>query len=229
MGTRRQRRIVLIGLVAVAALAVWAGENLVEARVRIVEPGRLVRGAWQKPVPLRRILDREGIRTVATLTAINTDDPKYVEQEEVIESTGVGWVLIPMRGSTATLDQLTEAADLLADPERQPVFFHCVGGHHRTGLVHAAYRIRHQGWTAEEAWNELLTFPWTRPDADRDRQDRRVIEAFAVREQTHPRRPLEPDREDLIEVAPSPPRLDHPGFDDRDRDRRGGLLATERR
>ena len=47
---------------------------------------------------------------------------------------------------------MAEAADLLADPNRQPVFFHCVAGHHRTSLTHAAYLIRHAGYSAEQAW-----------------------------------------------------------------------------
>lgn len=174
---------IVVGLAALAATAatlVWS--EFVETRVRVVEPGRLVRGAWQRPGPLGRLLRRERIKTVVTLTAINRDDPKYLSQNEVIERSGVDWIIVPMRGSTATLDQLARAADLLADPRRQPVFFHCVGGHHRTGLVQAAYRIRHQGWSAGRAWRELAALPWTRPDARSDRSDRRVIEAFAALE-----------------------------------------------
>ena len=93
---------------------------------------------------------------------------------------GTGWIIVPMRGSRATLEQMAEAADLLADPARRPVFFHCVAGHHRTSLVHAAYRIRHEGWSAERAWREVAGLPWARPHADIG--DRRLIEAFAARE-----------------------------------------------
>ncbi|CAN5904979.1 hypothetical protein BH23PLA1_BH23PLA1_14450 [soil metagenome] len=150
-----------------------------EKRVAVVAEGRLIRGAWQRPVPLRRIIERERIRTIVTLTAINQDDPKYVDQSGVVDGVGVDWVLVPMRGSTATIEQMAEAADLLADPDRQPVFFHCVAGHHRTSLVHAAYRIRHEGYSAERAWRELADLPWTRPEAEADRADRRLIEAFA--------------------------------------------------
>ncbi|MBX6315784.1 MAG: dual specificity protein phosphatase family protein, partial [Isosphaeraceae bacterium] len=81
--------------------------------------------------------------------------------------------------SRATLEQMEEAADLLADPKRQPVFFHCVAGHHRTNLAHAAYLIRHHGYSAERAWRAVASLPWSRPDADED--DWRLIEAFAAR------------------------------------------------
>ena len=84
-----------------------------------------------------------------------------------------------MRGSRATLEQMAAAADLLADPGRQPVFFHCVAGHHRTSLVHAAYLIRHRGYSAEQAWQAVSSLPWARPDAEVDRNDRFLIEAFA--------------------------------------------------
>src|SRR5262245_40097171 len=81
----------------------------VEKRVRVIAPGRLVRGAWQSSEALRGLIERERIRTVVTLTAINRDDPKYVRQAEVVRRTGVDWVIVPMRGSRASLDQMAQA------------------------------------------------------------------------------------------------------------------------
>ena len=160
------------------APVVW--DEVAEKRVAVVEPGRLLRGAWQRPWPLRRLIARERIRTIVTLTAINRDDPKYVRQVQVVRDTGVAWVIIPMRGSRATLAQMAAAADLVADPRRQPVFFHCVAGHHRSSLVHAAYLIRHRGYAAPKAWSVVAALPWARPRADG--ADRRLIEAFAAAE-----------------------------------------------
>lgn len=173
-----------LGFASVLTLvAVNRWDDWFEKRVRTVVPGRLVRGAWQRPRPLEKVLAREKIRTIVTLTAINRDDPKYVAQNAVVQRTGVDWIIVPMRGSSATLDQMAEAADLLADPKHQPVFFHCVAGHHRTSLVHAAYLIRHEGWSAERAWDAVARLPWTRPEAPADGDDRRLIAAFAAREQ----------------------------------------------
>ncbi|WP_143206341.1 fused DSP-PTPase phosphatase/NAD kinase-like protein [Singulisphaera sp. GP187] len=178
---KRRRAIVLTLLGLPTALGLGSAlfrDDLLEKRVAVLEPGRLVRGAWQRPGPLRRIIERERIRTIVSLTAINRDDPKYVAQAKVVRETGVEWIIVPMRGSRATLDQMAEAADLLADTKRQPAFFHCVAGHHRTSLVHAAYRIRHEGWSASRAWDEVASLPWARPS--RDREDRQLIEAFAA-------------------------------------------------
>ncbi len=184
--TRRRtfRLLTALTLLAVtaAALVSYQYSQHAESRVRSILPGRLIRGAWQPPAALASILKREQIRTVVTLTAINTNDPKYVAQKPIVDAAHVRWLLIPMRGSTATLDQMAQAADLLADPANQPVFFHCVGGHHRTSLAHAAYLIRHQGKSADQAWAEIQSLPWTRPSAPRDQQDQALIRAFAARE-----------------------------------------------
>jgi hypothetical protein len=177
----------VLALLAVAgwtAAALWSGPG--QKRVRVVVPGRLVRGAWQSPEALRSLIERERIRTVLTLTAINPDDPKYVGQAAVVNRTGVDWVIVPMRGSTATLEQMARAADLLADPARQPVFFHCVAGHHRTSLTHAAYLVRHAGFSAEEAWKAIAGLPWTRPQAPADHNDRALIEQFARLQSSFP-------------------------------------------
>jgi protein tyrosine phosphatase (PTP) superfamily phosphohydrolase (DUF442 family) len=128
---------------------------------------------------LRSIIARERIKTILTLTAINREDPKYVAQAKVVAETGVEWVLIPMRGSRATLEQMALAADILGDAARQPVFFHCVAGHHRTSLAHAAFRIRHEGWSAEAAWAEVAGLPWASWWSSSDRNDRELIMAFA--------------------------------------------------
>ncbi len=146
----------------------------------VVVPGRLIRGAWQSPDGLRAIIAREHIKTIVTLTAINRDDPKYVGQAKVVSETGVRWLFVPMRGSTATVEQMAQAADLLADPECQPVFFHCVAGHHRSSLAHAAYLIRHCGWSAAAAWKEVASLPWARPAATADQNDRALIDEFAT-------------------------------------------------
>ncbi len=179
-GRSRRSAVACLTLVVGCALAfVSMGDGKAEKRVRVIESGRLVRGAWQSPEALRQIIARERIKTIVTLTAINRDDVKYVGQAEVVRQTGVNWIIIPMRGSTATPDQMAEAADLLADPGRQPVFFHCVAGHHRTNLTHAAYLIRHGGCSAEQAWSAVSEFPWTRPSATADQNDRALIEDFA--------------------------------------------------
>jgi len=167
---------------AVLAAALFLGvhrDDWFEKRVQVVVAGQLVRGAWQRPGPLQRLVNRERIRTIVTLTAINSGDSKFRDQARLVREMGIRWLIVPMRGSRATPEQMALAADLMADPTRQPVFFHCVAGHHRTSLAHAAYLIRHQGYTAEQAWQAISSLPWSRPDSAVDRNDRLLIEEFA--------------------------------------------------
>ena len=194
--SRVKRRIVIsVAFVAASVIAALVSHairviSMGEKRVHVVERGRVIRGAWQSPAGLRSIIERERIKTIVTLTPINHDDPKYVEQAAVVGEMGVNWVFVPMRGSRATLDQMVEAADVLADPKLQPVFFHCVAGHHRSSQAHAAYLIRHRGWTAERAWDEVSALPWARPLAPADLDDKALIEAFARSQQFVPRKAL---------------------------------------
>ena len=187
-GSRTMRLAALLLALGIGtiAIAVWTCSR--ERRVQVIEPGALVRGAWQSSGALRSIIARERIKTLVTLTAINTDDPKYVEQARVVAHLGVGWRLVPMHGSTATLEQMAQAADLLADPTLQPVFFHCVGGHHRTSLAQAAYLIRHRHFSAEQAWSAIASLSWTRPEAPADQRDHALIAEFARHEALSPAR-----------------------------------------
>lgn len=169
---------IMLSLAAAALVMIRRNINS-EKHLQVVVPGRLIRGAWQSPDVLRAIIAREHIKTIVTLTAINPDDPKYVGQAKVVSETGVRWLLVPMRGSTATVEQMAQAADLLADPKCHPVFFHCVAGHHRSSLAHAAYLIRHCGWSADAAWNEVASLPWARPASSADQNDRALIDEFA--------------------------------------------------
>jgi protein tyrosine/serine phosphatase len=44
---------------------------------------------------------------------------------------------------------------LVDDPANQPVYVHCVGGHHRTGVMTAVYRMAQDGWNADRAYTEM--------------------------------------------------------------------------
>jgi tyrosine-protein phosphatase SIW14 len=46
---------------------------------------------------------------------------------------------------------------LVGDPQNCPAFVHCLYGADRTGVMCAAYRIKVQGWTVDEAIKEMTT------------------------------------------------------------------------
>ncbi len=95
-----------------------------------------------------------GIRTVINLTS---DDAESNEQT-MVEKVGMKYYQIPMNTHVSpTIAQLGEFLRIVNDPASQPVYVHCVGGRHRTGVMTAVYRMT-QGWTADQAYKEMKQY-----------------------------------------------------------------------
>jgi len=75
------------------------------------------------------------------------------------ERAGMKFVRIPMstseRPSQAAIDQFLS---LVNDRANQPVYVHCMGGRHRTGVMTAVYRMTGEGWTADRAFSEMKQY-----------------------------------------------------------------------
>jgi protein tyrosine/serine phosphatase len=54
--------------------------------------------------------------------------------------------------------RIAQRAQIVNDPANQPVYVHCVGGRHRTGVMTAAYRMTQDGWTADRAFSEMKQY-----------------------------------------------------------------------
>ena len=156
------RRVLIAGLVVLAGEQAWRhGRDYVFAdRFAVVEPGRLFRGAWQQPWPMRRLVRDYHIKTVVAL-AHPADNPLAVREKALSQELGFRWIHIPIVDDRTTTDghtlyeQLDRAADALADPANQPVYFHCHHGINRTSMTQMAYRMKHCGWTLEQASREI--------------------------------------------------------------------------
>ncbi|MCI0411376.1 dual specificity protein phosphatase family protein [bacterium] len=95
-----------------------------------------------------------GIRTVINLTS----DDAEADEKSLVENAGMNYYQIPMTThQPPTTTQLTEFLRLVNDPASQPVYVHCVGGRHRTGLMTAVYRMT-QGWDADQAYKEMKQY-----------------------------------------------------------------------
>ena len=57
-----------------------------------------------------------------------------------------------------TAEELARFLAIVNDPAHQPVFVHCVGGKHRTGVMTAVYRMTQHAWTADQAFKEMKQF-----------------------------------------------------------------------
>jgi protein tyrosine/serine phosphatase len=53
---------------------------------------------------------------------------------------------------------VTRFLSIVNEPSLQPVFVHCQGGRHRTGVMTAVYRMTQDQWTADQAYAEMKKF-----------------------------------------------------------------------
>ena len=99
-------------------------------------------------------LKRFGIKTVIDLR----EDYKK-DEESSVRDLGMHFFRIPLKTRVAaTEEQTTYFLNLVNDSANWPVYVHCKGGRHRTGAMTGIYRITHDGWNAEQVWEEMKKY-----------------------------------------------------------------------
>ena len=69
------------------------------------------------------------------------------------------YVQIPMTThKVPSSSELAQFLDIVDNPANQPVYVHCVGGRHRTGVMTAVYRMTQDGWTPDQAFREMKQY-----------------------------------------------------------------------
>ena len=106
--------------------------------------------------------DAEGFARLKQLgikTVIDLRKDSIASEPEQVRAQGMRYVNIPMKASRpAAPEQVDAFLKLVNDPANWPVYVHCKGGRHRTGALTAVYRITHDGWTADQAWDEMKKY-----------------------------------------------------------------------
>jgi len=159
------RRALLVGAVGLGSEQLWRHGHtyVLPNRFVVVEPGKIYRGAWQRPWPMRRIVRDHHIKCILAL-AHPPEHDLVREETKLAAELNVKWIHIPIVDYRGTKDELAEesisdlldrAAAVLADPENYPLFFHCHHGLNRTSMVQIAYRTRYCGWTLAQAADEI--------------------------------------------------------------------------
>jgi tyrosine-protein phosphatase SIW14 len=99
-----------------------------------------------------------GIKTVIDLTR---DGDRG--EPAAVAGAGMRFFRIPLTTTSRPADQaVVEFLKLVSDPANYPVYVHCQGGRHRTGAMTAIYRLIHDEWTAERAYQEMLKYEFGR-------------------------------------------------------------------
>lgn len=129
----------------------------------------LIRSPQPDAEDLEELHERFGVRTVVNLRGERPGAAWFEEEREGVDRIGARWVHLRTSGKSAPAPEQVDAfLDLVQDRANWPILIHCQGGIHRTGLWAALYRIQFQGWSQEQAIEEMehLYFDWTVTDRD---------------------------------------------------------------
>jgi len=99
-------------------------------------------------------LAKLGVKTVVDLRL-----DAHADSRSLAESAGLRYVNIPIDDHKQPSDADVAAfMKVIDDPERGAIYVHCAGGRHRTGSMIAVYRMVHDGWTVDQAYDEMLKY-----------------------------------------------------------------------
>ena len=84
-------------------------------------------------------------------------------EAQAVQAAGMKFVRIPLTTSAAPpAAAVAQFLKLVSDPANLPVYVHCQGGRHRTGVMTAVYRMMHDRWTPDQAFAEMVKFQFTK-------------------------------------------------------------------
>lgn len=100
-----------------------------------------------------------GIKSILSLESYVAQEDEKEAEEKWILAAGMKLLTVPMNPVTKpTVEEVKQALNYVLDPSNQPILVHCYHGSDRTGIVIAAYRIKHDGWTIDQATKEMQDF-----------------------------------------------------------------------
>ncbi|WP_035057802.1 dual specificity protein phosphatase family protein [Andreprevotia chitinilytica] len=94
-------------------------------------------------------LQKLGIKKVISFRAFHSDD-------EILAGSKIAMQRIPINTWNIRDEDMITALKALRNVDREgPILIHCQHGADRTGLVSALYRVVYQGWSKQQALDEL--------------------------------------------------------------------------
>ena len=99
------------------------------------------------------------LRRLAIKTVIDLRDDRKAEAQKWARAAGLAYFNPALPSSEPATDaQAAEFLRLVNDSSDWPVYVHCTAGRQRTGTMTAACRITHDGWTADQPYDEMLSY-----------------------------------------------------------------------
>jgi tyrosine-protein phosphatase SIW14 len=109
------------------------------------------------------LLSGDGLKAIKKLgvnVVVDTHANSKHEKHEV-ERLGMKYVAIPWHCPWPHDEVFAKFLKVVHDNQGKKIFVHCRLGDDRTGMMVAAYRMAEEGWTADEAMNEMRSFGFT--------------------------------------------------------------------
>lgn len=99
-------------------------------------------------------LSQMGVHSILNLE----DDTQAVADEKTwTDALKMTQYSFPMTGTSSPDNaEVSQALSVLADSKQYPIFVHCMKGQDRTGVVIALHRVFNEGWSANDASQEML-------------------------------------------------------------------------
>lgn len=167
----RRRNLVLAGTVAAVSLpvlvvgALWMPAGLRHHAQTLGEPQqvvpRVLYRSSQPRAPIADRLRRHGIATVVDLRTLEEDPAALAEERHECQTAGARFVHLPSLTRTPTDEQVGEFLRMARTPACQPVLVHCEHGKTRAGMMVAAFRIVVDGWSVDQAVEEMQQYNYS--------------------------------------------------------------------
>jgi protein tyrosine/serine phosphatase len=105
--------------------------------------------------------DQAGVQRLAemgvhTILDLEDDDQAIAAERAWAVANGLTFISSPMNGLARPDDRQVEIIlGHVANPADRPMYVHCTKGQDRTGVIIALYRVRSEGWTPKDAYDEM--------------------------------------------------------------------------
>jgi tyrosine-protein phosphatase SIW14 len=125
--------------------------------IRIENFGSINKSYFRGAQPEGR--DYRDLAALGVKMVLDLQKDGVAEEAALVEAAGMKFLRIPMTTHVApTPEQVALFLKHVSDPANQPVYVHCAGGRHRTGVMTAVYRMTIDGWSAERAFAEMKKY-----------------------------------------------------------------------
>jgi protein tyrosine/serine phosphatase len=149
--------VAFLALVLTLPVAAQSGHTGALDNIRIGNFGRVNDNYFRGAQPGGR--DYADLAALGVKTVIDLQDYGDNAEPAMVQSAGMKYVRIGMSTRVnPTRQQLEQFLQIVNDPASQPVYVHCAGGRHRTGVMTAVFRMTNEGWTGDRAFKEMKKY-----------------------------------------------------------------------